>query len=59
LLDKDSYAITVADDYSLLRLELPTFTGLERIELKFDNTTIVITQPVSVFNLTSFGGPCS
>lgn len=55
LLDKDSYVMTVAAD-DLLRLELPSFKGLTRIEVTIDTATIVITQPVTVFHLSPFGG---
>jgi hypothetical protein len=54
LLDKDSYGIAVTGgDPVLMRLELPTFTGLTRIELTIDQDPVVITQPVTVFNMYS------
>lgn len=54
LLDKDTYGIALTGSkHGLMRLELPTFTGLTRIEVTIDQQTVVITQPVTVFNIYS------
>lgn len=54
LLDKDTYGIAVKGGQQvLMRLELPTFSGLTRVEVLFDQDPIVITKPVTVFNMNS------
>jgi hypothetical protein len=54
LLDYDDYIIGLTGyEQALMRLELPTFTGLTRVEVTMDQTTIVITRPVTVFNMIS------
>jgi hypothetical protein len=54
LLDKDTYGIALkGGEPVLMRLELPTFSGLTRVEVLIDQDPIVITKPVTVFNMYS------